>query len=212
MAVLRALPNRAWSAVVALVVLASLGVAVVLGAGLDAWRGTVDGSSLGSPSGLSPNRAPGVITLPGAPRHGGQPQSPQGPTTPADGDGVVGPVSLGPSQPVPPAGDGTESPGSPTDSGGESPTPDEGPGVTPEPPTTGHPGTPAGAGQGDFKPLPGTDEPKPALDGDDDGHGKGHAYGHGKHGNRGKHLAYGKHHGHGHGLHRGHGKHHHHKS
>lgn len=160
MAVLRALPNRAWSAVVALVVLASLGVAIVLGAGLDAWRSTVSGPQYGSTQGLHPGVGPGVITLPAGPHDS------TGPTTPdtaGNDGGSLGPVV---SEPGAPEGPSTQ-PGGPT--GPEAPGPSN-PGPSDEPtsepgtPATGHPGVPAVDGP-ELHPLPGGHTSKPAVDG-----------------------------------------------
>jgi hypothetical protein len=160
MAVLRALPSRAWSAVVALVVLASLGVAIVLGAGLDAWRGTVGGPPYGGIGGLAPDRGPGVITLPGGPRPAVDPQEPTTPTTP-DGDDVpLGPVEPNDGPPGTPGVDTPEGPGGPDGPGGGGPG-EEPP--APNTPGTGHPGRPAVHGPGGFEPLPGTDKPGPAA-------------------------------------------------
>src|SRR5581483_2056892 len=63
MAALRAVPLKVWSAVLALVLLASLGTAVVLGAGLDVWRGSV-GTLPHASRALAPLPGSGVIRVP----------------------------------------------------------------------------------------------------------------------------------------------------
>jgi hypothetical protein len=208
MAVLRAVPSRVWSAVAALVVLASLGVAIVLGAGLQVWRGTVGDAPRLSGAPL-PGRGSGVITLPPAAPEANPPAT--GPSAPS------GPV--GPAVAVP--GDGAGSTPPATDGGGTPrPTAEEPDGTGNESPSapdlpTGHPGRPAVGGP--TGPTDGdTDEPLPRADrpgGDRPDTGLGplvralvhrlHALtDDDRHGDRGRHL--GAHRGHGHGHGKGH--------
>ena len=80
-ALVAAVPQRVWTAVAGLVLLASLGVALVLGAGLSTWQGAVGHPSVqghGAPSAggvlLPPGSAVIVVPTP----HTTQPASPVG--------------------------------------------------------------------------------------------------------------------------------------
>ncbi|MBV9292425.1 MAG: hypothetical protein JO222_08240, partial [Frankiales bacterium] len=84
MAALRAVPLKVWSAVLALVLLASLGTAVVLGAGLDVWRGSV-GTLPPASRALAPLPGSGVIRVPVTAPHrhrGSAPAHPSHPVSP----------------------------------------------------------------------------------------------------------------------------------
>jgi hypothetical protein len=77
---LRAVPSRVWSAVLALVVLASLGIALVLGAGLHVWQGTV-GSAPGIAADQRLGPRSGVVTVPSRPHARPPHQQPVTPPT-----------------------------------------------------------------------------------------------------------------------------------
>lgn len=139
-------PGRAWSAVVALVVLASVGITVVLAAGLQVWRGTV-GSA---PAAVAPDlfRGPGsgIVTVPGHPRHTVASSPPVGipaPSSPAQPPTVVpvtapGAGPAGGGQPVPGPSGGASGPGHERPGGGGVTGRPTNPGVG-----TGRPGRPA---------------------------------------------------------------------
>ncbi|MDQ1685116.1 MAG: hypothetical protein QOC82_1853 [Frankiaceae bacterium] len=61
-----AVPQRVWTAVAGLALIASLAVSVLIGAGLSAWRSAVGGAAQPPPSLLQPAGS-GLIVVPGAP-------------------------------------------------------------------------------------------------------------------------------------------------
>jgi len=100
-----AVPQRVWTAVAGLALLASLAVAAVIGAGLSVWRSAV-GSAAQPPTATLEPPSSGLVVLPGAPAGAGKPAAQRPhvvpvlvvPAVPAGG-GVPAPV-FGP--PVPP--------------------------------------------------------------------------------------------------------------
>lgn len=104
-----AVPQRVWTAVAGLALLASLAVAAVIGAGLSVWRSAV-GSTAEPPQTMIQPPSSGLVVLPGQhPRRIAPPPSPQ-PTQPTQPTGPTGapitpvtvPVSVGqPGGPAP---------------------------------------------------------------------------------------------------------------
>jgi hypothetical protein len=68
-ATFHAVPSRVWTSVAGLAVLASLALAVVLGAGLEVWRGAVGSPTANPRAGLSNVPPTGVVTVPSGPTH-----------------------------------------------------------------------------------------------------------------------------------------------
>lgn len=102
MTALRAVPARVWAVVAALVVLASLALVAVVGAGLHAWSGTVAGSAGQLPhlgNGLALGQPPrsGVVTVPGHPPV----RAPEAPGTGPTGAAPPATAAAQPARPAP---------------------------------------------------------------------------------------------------------------
>jgi hypothetical protein len=84
-ALVAAVPPRVWAAVAGLVLLASLGVTLVLGAGLATWRGGVTHQPvLGSghaPATVLPPPGSAIVVVPTPGKHSGGPVAPPGTST-----------------------------------------------------------------------------------------------------------------------------------
>jgi hypothetical protein len=85
-----AVPQRVWTAVAGLALLASLAVAALIGAGLQVWRGAVGGTAQPPPTAIDPPGS-GLVILPGG-------QAPR-PHVPAP----LPPVAASPEAPAAPA-------------------------------------------------------------------------------------------------------------
>jgi len=176
-ALVSAVPSRVWTAIAGLVLLASLGVTLVLGAGLATWRGGVSRTPLsdGARPPVTGTTPPGsaVVVVPTPAAHGQHPAQPPTATTvavaPASGVAPVTataatpPVPAAVPPPVPPA---------------QQPA---GPPVTAHPRVTGPGATTAGHG-------------KSHVSGHARSHGhvagKTHGHAAGEHGGQGKHLGW----------------------
>jgi len=96
-AIVTAVPQRVWTAVAGLALLASIAVAAVIGAGLQVWRSAVGSAAQPLPAAVEPPSS-GLVVLPGSPQsrpHVPVRQAP--PSTPSGGAGAVaGPSSVPP--------------------------------------------------------------------------------------------------------------------
>jgi hypothetical protein len=117
-----AVPQRVWTAVAGLALLASLAIAAVIGAGLQVWRSAVGSTAQVPPATVEPPGS-GLVVVPG----GSAPRPPVGPhpvpvappvaapPAPSTGSGPANPASVsvpaGVGQPGPPAADGDDTGG-----------------------------------------------------------------------------------------------------
>jgi hypothetical protein len=132
-AIVAAVPQRVWTAVAGLALLASLAVAAVIGAGLSVWRSAVGDTAQAPRATIEPPNS-GLIVLPGG--QGPRPVFPPHPLSPsAPSGGTTTPVTVGPVALV----------SGPTGSG---PTPTEPP---TEPPPTGSPAVSPPQPRGEFE-------------------------------------------------------------
>ena len=108
---LHAVPSRVWASVAGLAVLASLSVAVVLGAGLQVWRGAVGSPTAAAPAGLSQLPRSGLVTVPGGPARGAA-KAPARPGPPATAP-VAPPAAATPARQAAPQAVAEPSPAAP---------------------------------------------------------------------------------------------------